>query len=84
MMKITGLTLLMVFFTFLMSGCKEEEKSEAWYQKHPDETYKVYKKCLETGSNSDNCDAAYHASVNFSNELLYPKEVSDKFTELLK
>ncbi|WP_187306969.1 EexN family lipoprotein [Candidatus Williamhamiltonella defendens] len=40
--------LLALFSVLIISGCKEkeEEKSEAWYKQHPDETYKDYKKCL--------------------------------------
>lgn len=83
-MKKTGMMLLAFFSVLIISGCKEEDKSEAWYKQHPDETYKVYKKCLETGSNSDNCDAAHHAALGFANPLGNSKETSDKFTELLK
>lgn len=83
-MKKTGMMLLALFSVLMISACKEEEKSKAWYSKHPDETYKVYKKCQETGSNSDNCDAAYHAALGFANPLGNSKETSDKFTELLK
>lgn len=82
-MKKTGLLSVTILGIFLLSGCKEEEKSEAWYKQHPDKTYEVYKKCIETGSNSDNCDAARYAAEMFADPLNHP-ETSDKFRELLK
>lgn len=84
MMKNMGFVLAVATSIILLNGCKEEVKSYAWYSEHQDETYDVYKKCKESGEGGDNCNNAYRAAVNFSNELLYPKDVSDKFTKLLK
>jgi hypothetical protein len=50
----------------LLAGCKEEAKSYDWYSEHPKETYQVYKKCLETGEASLNCDGARRAAIGFA------------------
>lgn len=81
-MKKTGLILLAGLTAVLLAGCKEEAKSEAWYQKHPDETYQVYKKCLEDGENSKNCDAAHNAALVFA-DINHP-DTQQKFLDLLK
>ncbi|BBI93069.1 EexN family lipoprotein [Serratia symbiotica] len=83
-MKKVENSLLIMVAILILSGCKEEVKSYAWYSEHQEETYQTYKKCKEKGEGGNNCNNAYRAAVNFSNELLYPKEVSDKFTALLK
>lgn len=52
----------------LLTGCKEEAKSESWYKQdeHKQETYQVYKKCLETGEDSDNCQNARRGAITFA------------------
>lgn len=64
MKKITLLAFV-VTSTVLLAGCKEEAKSERWYKDHPKETYQVYKKCLETGEHSDNCENARRGAIKF-------------------
>lgn len=81
-MKKTGMMLL-AFGLFALTGCEEETKSYAWYSEHPDETYDTYKKCKESGSDSENCRNARRAAVSFSHSYNSP-EISDKFNKLIK
>jgi len=66
---------------FTLSACKDEMKSETWYKSHADETFKVYKKCLETGEGSQNCENARHAARLFS--VSGDQSQQDKFTDLI-
>lgn len=66
----------------LLSGCKEETKSERWYQEHPDETFKVYSKCLKTGEASDNCEFSRRAAISFVQ--IGTEEQKAKFLPLMK
>ncbi len=63
-----------------LAGCKEEAKTYAWYSEHPDETYKVYKKCLETGEASLNCEGARRAAIGFGRGG--DKDLEQKFNSL--
>lgn len=58
-------TLCTLSGVILLSGCKET-KSEAWYKRHPDETYAVYTQCLKEGEASDNCEFAQRAAIMFA------------------
>lgn len=66
----------------LLSGCKEETKSEDWYNHHPNETFNVYSKCLKTGEASDNCEFARRAAIGFYQ--LGTEEQKAKFAPLMK
>lgn len=59
--------LALVTSAAFLAGCKEEAKSEAWYKQdeHKQETYTVYKKCLETGEVSLNCENARRGAIKF-------------------
>jgi hypothetical protein len=64
----------------LLAGCEEETKTYAWYKDHPDETYTVYKKCLETGEASLNCEGARRAAIAFGRGG--DKDLEQKFNSL--
>lgn len=51
----------------LLAGCKEEVKSIDWYDKHPDETYSTYKKCMKDGVQNQNCENATRSAIGFAN-----------------
>ncbi|MCU6278878.1 EexN family lipoprotein [Enterobacter quasiroggenkampii] len=48
-----------------LSACKDE-KSEAWYKQHPEETYKRYSQCLNDGEASMDCEFSYRAALMFA------------------
>ncbi|MDR5617852.1 EexN family lipoprotein [Arsenophonus sp.] len=79
MMKKIGFMTVMIGCVILL-GCKEEVKSEEWYNQHPDETYNVYSKCLKDGESSQNCENARRAKNNFVN--LGTEEQKTRFSEL--
>lgn len=81
MMKQLGVMAVMIAGVFL-TGCKDETKSEDWYNKHPDETFTVYSKCLKTGEASDNCEFARRAAIGFAQ--LGTEEQKAKFAPLMK
>lgn len=64
-----------------LTGCKEE-KSEAWYKKHPDETYATYSQCLKDGEASNNCEFAMRAALMFSHSG--QPLVKEKFVKLFE
>ncbi|HDX9051768.1 TPA: EexN family lipoprotein [Yersinia enterocolitica] len=72
--------LALVTSVALLAGCKEEAKTYAWYKDHPDETYNVYKKCLETGEASLNCEGARRAAIAFARGG--DKDLEQKFNSL--
>lgn len=67
---------------FSLSACKDETKSETCYKSHPDETYKVYKNCLDSGEASDNCEFARRAAISFAQ--LGDEQTKAKFLPLMK
>lgn len=66
----------------LLVGCTEEVKSERWYKEHPKETYQVYKKCLDTGEHSENCQNARRGAITFAQ--LGDDETKALFDPLMK
>lgn len=48
-------SVMVVVVMGLLAGCKEEVKTKEWYKSHPTELAEVYKKCQQTGEDSDNC-----------------------------
>lgn len=71
----------LVTATALLTGCKEDAKTYAWYKEHPDDTYTVYAKCLKTGEASLNCESARRAALAFSRGE--NKDLEQKFTALM-
>lgn len=61
----------------LLAACKEETKSKEWFKEHPKETVEVYKKCQQSGEDSDNCKNA-----KWSHELLEAKRMAGLSTGL--
>ncbi|EFH6202104.1 EexN family lipoprotein [Escherichia coli] len=74
---------VIIMASALSTGCKDEEKSYAWYSDHPDETYDVYTECLESGEASLNCDGARRAAIKFAHEEGYRNE-EGRFTNIFK
>jgi hypothetical protein len=80
MKKIFYLVASVIIIT-TMTGCKEQ-KSEAWYKSHPNETYETYSECLESGEASDNCEFSYRAALMFARSS--NPDVNQKFIDLFK
>lgn len=78
-MKKIGFMTVMIGCIILL-GCKEEVKSEEWYNQHPDETYNVYSKYLKDRESSQNFEKARRAKNNFVN--LGTEEQKTRFSEL--
>ncbi|EEG1124379.1 TPA: EexN family lipoprotein [Salmonella enterica subsp. enterica serovar Java] len=70
---------LITITSLVLSGCNDE-KSEAWYKKHPDETYVTYSKCLKNGESSNNCEFAMRAAIMFAQQG--KPEIKKKFENL--
>ena len=67
---------------FVLSACKEE-KSEAWYKQHPEDTYKTYSQCLKDGEASNDCEFAHRAALMFAHQGKSDfKELFEKKEEL--
>ncbi|BET64943.1 EexN family lipoprotein [Yersinia pseudotuberculosis] len=58
------IVLALVASAALLAGCEEETKSERWYKDHPAETFTVYKKCLDKGDASLNCENARRGAIS--------------------
>lgn len=61
-------TMLMTFISgIIFSACKEEVKSELWYQQHPEETYNIYITCVKNNDTSPRCENSKKAAIHFKN-----------------
>ncbi|MFN3071326.1 EexN family lipoprotein [Serratia sp. J2] len=69
-------------FVGVLSGCNDEPKSEAWYKSHPEETFNVYKECIDSGEASQNCENARKAAISFARSG--NAELENKFLPLMR
>ncbi len=73
------IVLALITYMALLTGCEEETKSIRWYIDNPDDTYVAYKKCLKTGSGSENCENAKRGADTLS--VSRDPEIRKRFEE---
>lgn len=71
---------VLIFSSIAFSGCKEEIKTELWYQQNPDEAYKVYTECLKNNTSNQTCENAKKAAIHFKN--FGTEEQQEKFSKV--
>lgn len=81
MKKIITVGIVSIAVGFL-SGCKDDPKSESWFKDHPEDTFNVYKKCIDSGELSQNCENARKAAISFARSG--NAELESKFLPLMR
>lgn len=56
------LPLIAITAVALLSACKEDAKTKAWYKENPKALESVYADCKKSGEDSDNCRNAIDAN----------------------